>query len=185
MLLTSPAKPQILGTPNVVLATHSFSLEDRYGNTFVNDVFKDNILLTLAYMDGSVKAKGDISWDKVSPLSATNLPFCPGRNLLSMIRLYPIYKGDVVKTTNAHFNWNDGFKSRRIFNRRRRVPFGLTYLLDSQRCGFKRSMHPPTIILPKFRTFPKNMAWLFMTFPALLKPVLCKIFTSPIISINL
>jgi hypothetical protein len=34
------------------LAYHEFSLNDRYANTYVNDVFKDNILLTLDYATG-------------------------------------------------------------------------------------------------------------------------------------
>src|SRR5476649_1041134 len=37
-----------------VLSKRSFSLEDRYGNSYVNKVFKDNILLTLSYMSGQV-----------------------------------------------------------------------------------------------------------------------------------
>ena len=111
MLLTGPAKPQILGTPDVVLATHDFSLEDRYGNGFVNDVFKDNILLTLAYMGGSVKAKNDISWDKVTAPASYAFTLLPGQEFAFHDQILPQYKGDVVKTTNAHFNYTDGFKS--------------------------------------------------------------------------
>jgi hypothetical protein len=111
MLLVSPAKPQFLGTPDVVLATKSFSLEDRYGNTYVNDVFKDNILLTLAYLGGSVKAKGDISWDKVTSPFNYEFTLLPGQEFAFHDQILPEYKGNVVKTTNAHFNYTDGFKS--------------------------------------------------------------------------
>ncbi|HSA84176.1 MAG TPA: hypothetical protein VLF20_04805, partial [Patescibacteria group bacterium] len=47
------------------LATHEMSLETRYANPAINDVFKDNILLTLSYMSGRVKTASDIHWDDV------------------------------------------------------------------------------------------------------------------------
>ncbi|MCX6705113.1 MAG: VanW family protein [Candidatus Woesebacteria bacterium] len=111
MLITSPAKPQILGTSDVVLASHSFSLENRYGNSFVNDVFKDNILLTLAYLDGTVKAKSDISWDKVTSPFNYKFTLEPGQKFAFHDQVLPEYKENVAKTTNAHFNYQDGFKS--------------------------------------------------------------------------
>ena len=43
-----------------LLASETISLENRYGNSFVNGVYRDNILLTMAYMRGSVKTKEDI-----------------------------------------------------------------------------------------------------------------------------
>src|SRR5882762_2142267 len=48
-----------------ILSSHSMSLEKRYTNEFVNDVFKDNILLTLAYMKGDVSNKTQINWGTV------------------------------------------------------------------------------------------------------------------------
>lgn len=111
MLTTSSVMPQVFGSPDVVLATHSFSLENRYGNGFVNDVFRDNILLTLAYMGGSVKAKGDISWDKVVSPTRYEFILLPGQEFAFHDQILPEYKGNVVKTTNAHFNYQDGFKS--------------------------------------------------------------------------
>jgi len=111
MLITSPTKSQVLGNSSVVLASHSFSLEDRYGESFVNDVFKDNILLTLAYMDGSVKDKTDISWNKVTSPFHFEFTLQPGEEFAFHDQILPEYKGSVVKTTNAHFNYQDGFKS--------------------------------------------------------------------------
>lgn len=111
MLVSSPAKPQVLGTPNVVLASHSFSLEDRYDNSFVNAVFKDNILLTLAYLNGTVQNKNDISWDKVISSFSYELELKPGQEFAFHDQILPEYKGSVAKTTNAHFNYQDGFKS--------------------------------------------------------------------------
>ena len=50
MFSGQPVVPQ-----NRVLTEANYSLTNRYSNTYVNDVFTDNILLTLAYMGGKVK----------------------------------------------------------------------------------------------------------------------------------
>lgn len=46
----SPVK-QIIPKQFVVkeISSHTFSLNNRYGNSFVNNVFKENILLTIKY----------------------------------------------------------------------------------------------------------------------------------------
>jgi hypothetical protein len=111
LLVTSPAKPQIIGASNVVLATHSISLENRYGNSFVNGVFRDNILLTMAYLDGTVTSKNDISWEKVTSPFKYEFMLLPGQGFAFHDQILPEYKENVVKTTNAHFNYQDGFKS--------------------------------------------------------------------------
>ncbi len=104
-------KPQIEATPNVALASRSFSLENRYGNTFVNDVFKDNILLAVRYMEGSVKGKNDISWEQVTKPFSYSFTLKPGEGFAFHDQVLPEYKNAIVKTTNAHFNSTDGFKS--------------------------------------------------------------------------
>jgi hypothetical protein len=110
MLVVNPVKPQVQGVSSVVLASHSFSLEDRYDNTFVNDVFKDNILLTMAYMDGSVKDKADISWNQVESPFSYEFTLEPGQEFAFHDSTLPNYSKNVVKTTGAHFNWDEGFK---------------------------------------------------------------------------
>jgi hypothetical protein len=104
-------QPQIKGSSNVALASKTFSLENRYGNTFVNDVFKDNILLTLKYMDGSVKSKSEVSWPEVEKPFHTEFTLNPGEAFAFHDQALPEYSDSVVKTTNAHFNSDDGFKS--------------------------------------------------------------------------
>lgn len=94
-----------------VLASRSFSLNERYGNTFVNDVFKDNILLTLAYMEGAVKSKSDISWPEVEKPIHYEFTLKPGEGFAFHDQILSQYKDKIVKTTNAHFNFTDGFKS--------------------------------------------------------------------------
>jgi hypothetical protein len=111
LLVMSPAKHEVIGTPDVVLDTHSFSLENRYSNSFVNGVFKDNILLTMAYLGGTVTAKTDISWEKITSPFRYEFTLEPGQGFAFHDQILPQYQKSVVKTTNAHFNYSDGFKS--------------------------------------------------------------------------
>lgn len=110
-MLAKPDYAQVLAASSVALASKTFSLEDRYDVPSVNTVFKDNILLTLKYMDGEIKGKGDISWDKVEAPFHAEFTLKPGEEFAFHDQILPEYKGNVVKTTNAHFNWTDGFKS--------------------------------------------------------------------------
>lgn len=102
--------PSVLGSEDV-LATRAFSLSNRYGVQSVNEVFKKNILLNLAYLDGSVTKKSEIDWDKVLNPSDYSFELKPGETFAYHETVLPIYKGKVVKTTNAHFNASDGFLS--------------------------------------------------------------------------
>ena len=103
--------PTVLAERDVVLASKSFSMDERYGNTFVNDVFKDNILLTLHYMAGTVKGKNDVSWDNIEKPLDYEFSLEPGQTFAFHDQVDPKYNKNVVKTTNAHFNYADGFKS--------------------------------------------------------------------------
>ncbi len=94
-----------------VIAQKEMSLDNRNGSKFVNDVFKDNILLNLAYLDGRIRSPEDINWAEL------NKPF------KSEFKLYPLntfafhedikeqYRPGLVQTTNAHFNSSEGFKT--------------------------------------------------------------------------
>ena len=104
-------KPQFEAASRVVLATRSFSMENRYGNEFVNTVFKDNILLTLNYMTGAVKNKNEINWDNIEKPATYEFTLKPGEGFAFHDQILSTYKDSIVKTTNAHFNYSDGFKS--------------------------------------------------------------------------
>jgi hypothetical protein len=104
-------KPQIKAASSVELASRSYSMEDRYNVPSVNQVFKDNILLTLKYMDGSVKGKSDISWPEVGKPFHSEFTLNPGNAFAFHDQVLPEFKESVVLTTNAHFNSDDGFKS--------------------------------------------------------------------------
>lgn len=96
---------------NRVLSEVNYSLLDRYSNTYVNDVFVDNILLTLAYMSGTVKQGVQFSWDAVKSPGVHQFILKPGETFAFHDVAFDKYKGKVVATTNAHFNSNEGFKS--------------------------------------------------------------------------
>lgn len=94
----------------MVLAERGFSLENRYDNKFVNDIFKDNILLTIKYMAGEVKDPKNIDWSEVEKPFAYEFTLKPGEEFAFHDGILPKYK-NVVKTTGVHFASNEGFKS--------------------------------------------------------------------------
>ncbi len=94
-----------------VLAEKQYSLADRYNNTFVNDVFADNILLTLAYMSGNAKDGQTVDWNKVDGQFVYTLTLKPGQTFAFHDQVLPQYQGKIAETTNAHFDSSEGFKS--------------------------------------------------------------------------
>lgn len=94
-----------------VVAEHVYSLSDRYGNTFVNDVFADNILLTLAYMRGAAKDGQSVDWQKVKENYTFRMTLQPGQTFAFHDEVLPEYQGKVAFTTNAHFDSSEGYKS--------------------------------------------------------------------------
>ncbi len=93
------------------LAEHQFSLEQRYDNPYVNNVFKDNILLNIAYLDGRVKSADQINWNELEKPFQYRFALKPGQTFSFHNDVLPKYDGKVAKTTNAHFNYQEGFKS--------------------------------------------------------------------------
>lgn len=94
-----------------VLAKREISLVKRYGNTFVNDVFKDNILLTMAYLRNKDLSKDAIDWNEVRKPFHYELPLQAGEAFAFHSDALKEYKDAVIRTTNANFNAQDGFKS--------------------------------------------------------------------------
>lgn len=97
-------KPQLL-------AQREFSLDDRYSNKFVNDVFKDNILLTMAYLSGKVHKGGTVNWDQVRKPFTYEMELKPGQVFAFHDAVLSPFSGKVVKTSDAHFDGGEGFKS--------------------------------------------------------------------------
>ncbi len=94
-----------------VLAKREMSLDKRYDNKFVNDVFKDNILLTLGFLSGDVTDPKKIHWDKVRADSRYEVVLKPGDVFAFHDDVMSSYKGKHLVTTHAHFNAGEGFKS--------------------------------------------------------------------------
>jgi len=110
-LIVNPGPKAVLGTSDVTLSSRSFSMEDRYNVPSVNQVFKDNILLGLKYMDGEVKSKADVSWPEVEKPFEASFTLNPGEEFAFTSHTLPDYSKNVVKTMNTDFMWNEGYKS--------------------------------------------------------------------------
>lgn len=104
------ALPAMQSTPQVV-AEKEYSLSDRYGNTHVNNVFADNILLTLAYLRGVAKTGGPVDWTKVKSDFTYTMVLKPGDTFAFHDSVLPQYQGKIAETTNAHFDSTQGFES--------------------------------------------------------------------------
>lgn len=108
--LVQPAFPEQTSYAKQI-AVREFSLEKRYNNSFVNQVFKDNILLVLKYSAGEKIDPKNIDWKKINEPFKYNLILKPGETFAFHDDVLPKYEGKVTKTTNAHFNFVEGFKS--------------------------------------------------------------------------
>lgn len=115
-LVISVYMTQVLPTRTVLvknsaLAKKTMSLNKRYGNTYVNDVFKNNILLSLAYMDGRVHNKSDINWNEIEKPSVYKIELHQGEVFAFHEYILSEYKDKRIVTTNAHFSSYEGFLS--------------------------------------------------------------------------
>ena len=72
---------------------------------------KKNILLNLAYLSGDVKSKFDINWDRLQNDNEYVFTLKPGETFAFHDSVLRNYQGNVVITTNAHFNSSEGFLS--------------------------------------------------------------------------
>lgn len=107
LLVNQFHQPQI-ASPEV-LAQRAISLEKRQNDKWVNSVFKENILLTIAYADDQVQET--IDWNAVTKPSNYEIVLQPDQVFAFHDSVLPIYKDKSIITTNAHFNYDDGFKS--------------------------------------------------------------------------
>ncbi len=92
-----------------ILASREMSLETRYADPGVNKVMKDNILLTLAYLNGDITPGTKIEWDKLENKSHYEFKLAPKETFAFQDDVLPEYENKVTLTTKAHFNAQDGF----------------------------------------------------------------------------
>lgn len=96
---------------NEAIYSKHMSLENRYANKAVNDVMKDNILLTLAYMRGLVHNSSDIDWERVRKPFDYVFTLKPGETYAFQKDSLPEFEHSIVVTTDLHFASQEGFKS--------------------------------------------------------------------------
>lgn len=94
-----------------VVSSRSMSLATRYAVKSVNDVFRDNILLTIYYMTGKVSNPSQINWEEIRKPMHAELTLQPGEVFAFHDDVLPQYRGKTIKTTHAHFNASEGFLS--------------------------------------------------------------------------
>lgn len=94
-----------------ILAAQEMSLENRYSNSFVNEVFKDNILLNLAYMRGEDINPKKVNWDAIRSPFTYEFELGSGKVFAFHDDVSEKYRTLLVKHTNAHFNATEGFKT--------------------------------------------------------------------------
>lgn len=101
-----------LQTPQPVkLAEHKMSLNDRaMPGSFMNEVMKDNILLTIAYMRG-VPVTASPDWEAVRKPFEYTFELKPGETYTFQKDSLPEFASSVVKTTDVHFASSEGYKS--------------------------------------------------------------------------
>jgi len=116
-LITMPAKAleatfaPAISTPESLIASKTISMENRYANKWVSDVFKDNMLLAVAYMHGMEKTATP-DWNALTQPFTHEFRLQPGETFAFHDTGYlPEYAQSVTKTTTAHFGGNEGFKS--------------------------------------------------------------------------
>lgn len=108
---TMVSATSVFETKSIYLSTKSMTMNDRYNNEFVNNIFKDNILLTLDYLNGIVKNKHDIEWPSIEKAKYFGMILKPNEIFAFHDQVLPEFTNNVVITTRAHFNYDDGFKS--------------------------------------------------------------------------
>lgn len=112
ILLTGFYNPSLPSEAQITqkLASKELNLENRQIDRWVNSVFRDNILLNLAYLKGDAKP-GQVNWDQVKAPKSFEFKLEPNQTFAYHGQIAPEYKDKVVKTTNANFNGSQGFKS--------------------------------------------------------------------------
>lgn len=97
-----------------VLAKQELNLTNRIPNyPYGNQIFADNILLSLHYLKGDVwdDKEKDIDWEKIRQPFEVSFTLNPGEAFAFHNNLLPRYKDSVVLTGNSRFFVEDGYKS--------------------------------------------------------------------------
>lgn len=96
---------------NVAVYEHKMSLDNRYADSSVNEVMRDNILLTLAYMRGVVRNSSDIDWERVRKPFDYVFTLKPEETYAFQKDSLPEFEHSITVTTSLHFASQEGFKT--------------------------------------------------------------------------
>lgn len=102
---TQPAQPE-----RALLAEKSYSLEYRYPDKWVSNVFKDNILLALYYLRGNEKSS-NVNWTEVEKPFHYEFGLEKDKTFAFQGDVLPEFEGRVSKTTGSNFSSYEGYKS--------------------------------------------------------------------------
>jgi hypothetical protein len=105
------AQTQIAPKTQTVLAERAFSMDYRYRVQSVSDIFKDNILLNLAYLNGKVTSADQINWSEIQKPFNFKFTLKPNETFAYHNDVLPQYKGKIALTTNTTFGKSDGYKT--------------------------------------------------------------------------
>lgn len=109
--LFNTASAILLNSKEQILSVKEISLNKRYGVKSVNDVFRDNILLNIAYLKGTAVDPKNIKWEEIQKPFEYEFKLNPGETFAFHDDILSSYQEAIVKTTNAHFNAQEGFKT--------------------------------------------------------------------------
>lgn len=96
---------------STVLANESISLENRMYNPWMNEVYKDNILLTMAYLRGVQSENREIDWNRIRQPFTYTFSLKPQETFAFHKDVLPQFNNRISKETRAQFSYNQGFKS--------------------------------------------------------------------------
>ncbi|MFC1711422.1 VanW family protein [Patescibacteria group bacterium] len=93
-----------------ILATQKLNLDNRYDGSFVNQVFKDNIILSLHYLGGREKDK-TVDWEEIRKPGLFAFTLNPGEVFAFHANVLPEYEEMLVQTMNSNFFADEGYKN--------------------------------------------------------------------------
>lgn len=94
-----------------IIGSRTMSLDTRHPAPYANEVYRDNILLTISYMTGQTKPGQTIDWEAVRRPGSYKWILPAGRTFAFHDGVLPQFQNSIAGTTNAHFGGNEGFKS--------------------------------------------------------------------------
>ena len=102
-----------------VLAEHELDLTNRLPNEYGNQIFADNILLTIHFLKGDVESLrltsnksswANFDWEKIRQPFEASLTLESGEVFAYHDTILPEFSQLTLKTTNAHYTLREGYK---------------------------------------------------------------------------